>query len=457
MSDRKIRIGLAAYGTGWDADAWRLPQATNTGLHDPSVIVDVARAAERGKLDYVFSGSALGSEPDHLQRIYRWDNFVYAGYAAAVTRNVGFLVSVNSSFEHPYGIARQLATLDNFTKGRTALNVVFGIDREGDPARNYGRNPIPDEQTKYTRAREFTQVVNRLLYESWDADFLLDDREKGVLIKPGSWQRIEHSGEHFEVRGPLNVPPPVQRRIPNVHVGTSEESLRYGADLAQVRFSPYLGIEQGNQEYRRLKERVAAAGRDPEKFKIIPGATFYLAGTRREAQAIYRQVTNFQLTEQIPEQFSLALGIDLSRVRDNERVVDVVDLDTVAPDALEDFRRPLGREKRHVRGRDDREIIRGLVEALGEDLTLRELYHHVQRSRQGGQPALVGDAKTIADWVEENFVERVLDGVQFFPPYHRGPADLLVDLLVPELQRRGLFRTEYEADTLQGLLDTDNG
>ncbi|SLH28096.1 nitrilotriacetate monooxygenase component A (NTA monooxygenase component A) (NTA-MO A) [Mycobacteroides abscessus subsp. abscessus] len=144
-------------------------------------------------------------------------------------------------------------------------------------------------------------------------------------------------------------------------------------------------------------------------------------------------------------------------MRDNERVVDVVDLDTVAPDALEDFRRPLGREKRHVRGRDDREIIRGLVEALGEDLTLRELYHHVQRSRQGGQPALVGDAKTIADWVEENFVERVLDGVQFFPPYHRGPADLLVDLLVPELQRRGLFRTEYEADTLQGLLDTDNG
>ncbi|MEV4206117.1 NtaA/DmoA family FMN-dependent monooxygenase [Nocardia salmonicida] len=457
MTDRKLRLGLAAYGTGWDADAWRLPQATNSGLRDPSVIVDVARAAERGKLDYVFAGSALGSEPDHLQRIYRWDNFIYAGYAAAVTKNLGFLVSVNSSFEHPYAIARQLATLDNFAKGRTALNVVFGIDRQGDPALNYGKNAIPDEQSKYTRAREFTEVVNRLLYESWDQDFLLDDREKNVLIKPDSWHRIEHAGEHFEVRGPLNVPPPVQQRIPNVHVGTSEESLQYGADFAQVRFSPYLGIERGKEEYRAQKARVEAAGRDPEKFKIIPGATFYLAGTKREAQSIYRQVNNFQITEEIPEQFSIALGIDLSRVRDNEKVADVVDLDTVSPNAFDGFLGSLGREKRHIRGRDDRETIRRLLSSIGEDLTLRELYHYVQRTRQAAQPALVGDATTIADWVEENFVERVLDGVQFFPPYHRGPADLLVDLVVPELQRRGLFRTEYEADTLQGLLDTDNG
>ncbi|MEV0709960.1 NtaA/DmoA family FMN-dependent monooxygenase [Nocardia aurea] len=457
MSDRKLRLGLAAYGTGWDAEAWRLPQATSSGLRDPSVILDVARAAERGKLDYVFSGSALGSEPEYLQRVYRWDNFVYAGYAAAITKNLGFLVSVNSSFEHPYAVARQLATLDNFSKGRTALNVVFGIDRDGDPALNYGKNPVPDEQSKYSRAREFTDVVNRLLYQSWDDDFLLADKDKNLLIRPGSWHRIEHAGEHFEVRGPLNVPPPVQQRIPNVHVGTSEESLRYGADFAQIRFSPYFGIERGKQEYRKLKERVAATGRDPEKFKIIPGATFYIAGTKREAQAIYRQVTNFTLTEEIPEQFSLALGIDLSRVRDSEKVVDVVDLDTVAPDVFEDFLPTLGREKRHTDTRDDREIIRRLLTAIGEDLTLRELYHHVHRSRQAAQPALVGDAVTIADWVEEHFVERVLDGVQFFPPYHRGPADLFVDTVVPELQRRGLFRTEYEADTLQGLLDTDNG
>ncbi|MFE5336807.1 NtaA/DmoA family FMN-dependent monooxygenase [Isoptericola sp. NPDC056573] len=457
MADRKLRIGLAAYGTGWDLNGWRLPEADNRGLVDPSVIVDVARTAERGKLDYVFSGSALGSEPDRLNRIYRWDNFVYAGYAAAVTQHLGFLMSVNSSFEHPYATARQLATLDHFSRGRTALNVVFGIDREGDPARNFGRNPVPTEGTKYARAREFTEVVNRLLYESWDEDFLLDDKADDTLVRPGSWHRIEHSGEFFEVRGPLNVPRPVQQRIPNVHVGLSEESLAYGADLAQIRFSPYFGLDRGRAEYAAQKARVASAGRDPEKFKIVPGVTVYVAGTGREARAKFREVVALQAAEEIPEVFSKALGVDLSRVRDSERVLDVVDIDALEPDALEGLYR--GRVQRGAGDvRDDRLLLRQIVATqLGEEATFRELYQYVLRSCEDQQPAVVGDARDVADWIEENFAERVLDGVQVFPPYHRGPADAFVDLVVPELQRRGLFRTEYEASTFQGLLDTDNG
>ncbi|MGW1092702.1 NtaA/DmoA family FMN-dependent monooxygenase [Streptomyces sp. NPDC002596] len=451
-SRRKLRLGLAAYGTGWDLDAWRLPEATNAGLRDPSTILDIARTAERGKLDYVFAGSALGSEPDRLNRIYRWDNFVYAGHAAAITKNLGFVMSVNSSFEHPYAIARQLATLDNFNNGRTALNVVFGIDRDGDPIGNYGRNPVPTEETKYARAREFTTVVNRLLYESWDDDFLLDDKSGGTLVKPDSWHQIDFHGEHFDVRGPLNVPPPVQRHIPIVQVGLSEESLRYGADFAQLRFSPYFGISRGKEEYRRLKERVAANGRDPEKFKIIPGITFYLAGTVREARAKFNEINSLQLTEALPAAFSQALGIDLARVRDTERVLDVIDIEKVGDDALRPFISDRARDVKN-----DRELLwQILATQIGEEATLRDLYHYVQRSRHEQQPAVVGDARRIADWLEENLEEEVLDGVQLFPPYHRGPADLFVDLVVPELQRRGIFRTEYEASTLQGLLDTDD-
>ena len=454
---KKLRIGLAAYGTGWDLNGWRLPEANNRGLVDPSVIIDIARTAERGKLDYVFAGSALGSEPDRLNRIFRWDNFVYAGYGAAVTSNLGFLMSVNSSFEHPYAIARQLATLDSFNGGRTALNVVFGIDREGDPALNYGKNAVPSQESKYDRAREFTEVVNRLLYESWDEDFLLDDKQGDVLVKPDGWHRIDHRGEFFEVRGPLNVPRPVQQRIPNVHVGLSEESLQYGADLAQIRFSPYFGLERGKAEYRRQKDRVAAAGRDPEKFKIIPGATFYVAGTSREAHAKFREVVALQVAEEIPEVFSKALGVDLSRVRDSERVLDVVDIDDLDRDALEGLYS--GRVQRSAGDvRDDRIVLRRILSTqLGEDATFRELYQYLLRSREDQQPALVGDAKGIADWLEENLEEGVLDGIQLFPPYHRGPADAFVDLVVPELQRRGIFRTAYEASTFQGLLDTDNG
>lgn len=449
---RTLRLGLAAYGTGWDLDAWRLPEATNFGLHDPGVILDIARTAERGKLDYVFAGSALGSEPDRLNRIFRWDNFVYAYHAAAVTENLGFVMSVNSSFEHPYSTARQLATLDNFNRGRTALNVVFGIDRDGDPVGNFGKNPVPTEETKYARAREFTTVVNRLLHDSWDDDFLLDDRAGGTLVRPGSWHETGFHGEHFDVRGPLNVPPPVQSHIPIVQVGLSEESLRYGADFAQLRFSPYFGISRGKEEYRRLKERVAANGRDPEKFKIIPGITFYLAGTVREARAKFNEINAFQLTEALPAAFSEALGVDLSRVRDSERVLDVIDIDELADDALKPLISDRARDVKN-----DRELLRQILTTrIGEDATLRELYHYVQRARHEQQPSVVGDARAIADWLEENFEERVLDGVQLFPPYHRGPADLFVDLVVPELQRRGIFRTEYEASTLQGLLDTDD-
>ncbi|MFJ9156769.1 NtaA/DmoA family FMN-dependent monooxygenase [Streptomyces griseoviridis] len=449
---RKLRLGLAAYGTGWDLDAWRLPEATNSGLRAPRVILDIARTAERGTLDYVFAGSALGSEPDRLNRVHRWDNFVYAAHAAAVTENLGFVMSVNSSFEHPYGVARQLATLDNFNRGRTALNVVFGIDRDGDPVGNFGKNPVPTEETKYARAREFTEVVNRLLHESWDGDFLLDDRAGATLIRPGSWHEIDHHGEHFDVRGPLNVPPPVQSHIPIVQVGLSEESLRYGADFAQLRFSPYFGVSRGKEEYRRLKERVAANGRDPEKFKIIPGITFYLGGTVREARAKFNEINALQLTQDLPAAFSRGLGVDLSRVRDSERVLDVVDIDTLPDDALRPLLGDLGRD-----AEDDRELLRRILGTqIGVDATLRELYHHVQRSRHAQQPAVVGDARAIADWLEENLEEEVLDGVQLFPPYHRGPADLFVDLVVPELRRRGIFRTAYEASTLQGLLDTDD-
>jgi N-acetyl-S-(2-succino)cysteine monooxygenase len=450
---KKLRIGLAAYGTGWDIQAWRLPEATSSGLYDPSVIIDIARIAERGRLDYIFAGSSLASEPDRLQRIHRWDSSVFAGYAAAITRNVGFLISVNSSFEHPFTVARQLATLDNFSNGRAALNVVMGIDREGGPHLNYTGANIPTDATKYARAREFTVVVNQLL-NSWDRDFVLDDKEGGVLVRPDAWRRIDFTGEFFTVRGPLNAPPPVQKQIPNVHVGQSQESLTYGADLSQVRFSPYLGIDEGKKEYRRLKDLVAARGRDPERFKIIPGVTFYVAGTNREARAKFNEIEAFQQTTQIPAAYSRAFGVDLTGARETERVRDVIDLTTIQADTLKDLVRDDAPATRGRLSSDDRVWLRDVVfTTLGEDVSLGDLYRFTLNHRYA-QGVLVGDAKAAADWLENNLDDGVLDGVQLFPPYHRGPADTFVDLVIPELQRRGLFRTEYEAQTLEGNLGT---
>lgn len=457
MTKKKLRLGLAAYGSGWDNEAWRLPESANTGLNDPSVILDIARIAERGKLDYIFAGSAIASEPDSWGRVYRWDSAAFGGYAAAQTRDVGFLLTYNTSFEHPYLVARQIATLDNFSRGRIAFNAVTGIDRAaktGGPAANFGKYPTPDEDSKYTRVIEFTEILNQLLY-SWDEDFLLDDKENGQLIRPGSHHELNYEGEHFTVRGPLNVARPIQTAIPNVHVGASERSTDYGAKYAHARFAPYLGHEAGKREYAEHKARIAAAGRDPEKFKILPGITFYIGATTREARDKFRQIQSFIQTVEAPARIGAAFGVDLGAVKPSEKFFDVIDIEKVGADTLKALvpERARFREGTPNKSDDDRQWLQDVVVAqLGEDMTLADVYQFATRRR--GQGQLIGDAKHFADFLEAGLEDEVFDGVQFFPPYHRGPADLLVDLVVPELQRRGIFRKEYEGKTLEENLGT---
>lgn len=461
MTRKQLKLGLAAYGTGWDHDAWRLPEATNSGLADPSVIADLATTAERGKIDYLFAGSSLATEPQVLSRVFRWDSAVYAGHAAARTEHVGFLLTYNSSFEHPFHVARQLATLDRFSHGRAAINTVFGIDRAGGPTENFKGFAVPTEESKYQRAGEFTDVLYRLLYDSWDRDFLLDDKAGGVLIRPGTWHEIGAEGEFFHVRGPLNVPPPVQKHIPNVHVGESQESLDYGARWAQARFSPYYGLKEGKLRYAEQKRRVAEAGGDPEKFKVLPGINFYLAGTAREAREKYRQILAFQQNVELPAALAAALGLPADQLHPDDRLHDALGTAKLTPETLEqalaaDAAASPPRRRHHLNASPDHaQVARDVLDALGDDerVTLGDLFRVVQKKRASlGQ--FVGSPQEFADWFEENLEESVFDGVQLFPPYHRGPADFFVDHVVPELQRRGIFRTEYESTRLEENLGT---
>jgi N-acetyl-S-(2-succino)cysteine monooxygenase len=461
VTRKQLKLGLAAYGTGWDLDAWRLPEATNSGLVDPSVIVDLATTAERGKLDYLFAGSSLATEPRKLSRIFRWDSAVYSGYAAARTEHVGFLLTYNTSFEHPYHVARQLATLDRFSHGRAAINAVFGIDRSGGPTENFKGFAVPTEESKYRRAEEFTEILYKLLYGSWDEDFLLDDREGGEFVKPGTWHETGAEGEFFSVRGPLNVPPPIQKHIPNVHVGESLSSLEYGARYAQARFSPYYGLKEGKLRYAEQKRRVAEAGVDPDKFVVLPGINFYLAGTTKEAREKYRQILDFQQQVELPAVLASVLGLPADQVRPDTRAQHALGAAKLTPETLESM---LAAEaaanppalRHHLNASSDHaQVARDVLNALGEDerVTLGDIYRVVQKNRASlGQ--FVGAPRQFADWFEENLEESVFDGVQLFPPYHRGPADFFVDHVVPELQRRGIFRKEYESTRLEENLGT---
>lgn len=445
-SDRQLKLGIAAYGTGWDLKAWRLPEANNRGLEDPSLILDVTRAAERGKIDYVFTGSSLASEPGQLQRTFRWDNGVYAGAAAAQTTHVGLLVSYNTSIENPYLVARQIATLDRFSNGRAGLNLVYGIER-GVVGDNFRKERLPDNDTKYDRAVEFTDLVYQLLTTGWDADYLADDKAGGHLVKPDGWHRTDFKGEFFDVQGPLNAPPPLQSRIPLVHVGSSGRSLEIGAQQADIRFGVYKGLEAGKPDYAATKQRVKDAGRDPEKFLVLPGFAFYVAGTKAEARAKFRQIATIEAEEAVPAAISRVFGIDLSRALPTERAATVLDLESGDEPIRLDVATPGSNVERA--GFDDRLWLKEFVfrQLDDPDVTLGDLYHYVQQHRFS-QSVYVGDVDGFADFLEEGLTERAFDGLQLFPPYHRGPVDFLVDHVVPELQRRGIFRKEYESTHL---------
>jgi len=439
---KPVILAIQPFPLGWDPLGWRHPRATTEGFTTTNIPVEVARIAERGRFDYVFLDNSHGHDAGVHNGIARWDGFVQAAYSAALAPNVGFVVSVNSSVEHPYPVARQLASLDHFTGGRIGVNIVSGIDGPTHAVGNFGYHPVPDNETKYRRAAEFTEVLYRLL-DSWDADAIVGDKARGEYLRPGSTRRIDHVGEHFSVQGPLNVPRPIQTRIPNIHVGTSQFSLDYGAQHSEIRFSPYTDLESARRSYREQKARVASFGRDPSSFKVIVGTNFYIGGTNAEARELFREVQAFAETEGLPAKISAALGIDLSGVRDSERVANVIPLETLL--ALDVVAIAPGSPfKQHRTGGDDSAWIRQFL--LGtfeyEDLTLRDLYAFLRWRFQF--PVVVGDGRRIADYLEENVENEAFDGVHLYPGFHRGLADTFVDHVVPELQRRGRLRTEYE-------------
>lgn len=427
---KQLHLALGAYPDGWNPVAWRLPEAYNRSLQEvPHHYANLGRIAERGRFDYIFIGSGFSvsrrQRDGHSPKLQlRVDLTVAAGFLASVTRNVGIVVSANSSLEQPYVVARQIATLDHFTQGRAGLNIVFGGGNPINDGENFGLGNPVDSAYKYERAEEFITVVKALL-NSWDRDYLVDDRAGGVRFGADAVHDINFVGKHIQVEGALNVPPPVQEEIPVVGVGLSEFSNAWASKHSHLRFTPYVSLESSRENRRTIRDSIAAAGRDPESYPVLPGAVFYPAGTSREAHAKFREITRFVETDVVLPGLSERIGVDLRTVKSTTPITEVVNLEE-APE-------------------DIRIAVNEATEAYGGEPSVDDF---VRFSGGSQQVAVVGDAKKIADWFEENLDAGALDGVQLFPPYHNGPAEAFVDLVVPELQRRGIFRREYEHDRL---------
>lgn len=430
-SKRQLHLGLFLFSTGYHPAGWRLPEAVADGAFDPKFLHRIAKRLEDAKFDFFFLGDALATSTDMQHQfpsqMVRLEPFTMIANIAAVTERIGLIVTANTTYSEPYTVARQTASLDYLSGGRLAWNVVTGMDVRA--AQNYSREKHWDNSRRYDYAEEFVKIVQEL-WDSWEDEAFLRDKESGIFVDGDKVHLINHHGEHFSVAGPLNVARPPQGQIPLLNAGTSERSRELGAKLSSAVFTGQILIELAKSFYADIKTKAEAFGRKQDEVSILPGLVPLIGRTAEEARAKYRELSSLLVTNYDLSALSARIGIDLAGY----------ELDGPLPDL----------SLSTLPGREAEWLVELAQEAEGrKEITLRELFYYFAATARG-HLLIVGDAKQIADRMEEWFTGGAADGFNICPPYLPGGLDLFIDLVIPELQRRGLFRTEYEADTFRG-------
>jgi alkanesulfonate monooxygenase len=406
--------------------AWRYPGAWPDVNFDFPKLRQLARKLEAGKFDTFFMAdhmAVLNMPFKSLRRSHTatsFEPFTLLSALAASTERIGLAATASTTFDAPYHIARRFASLDHISGGRAAWNIV--TTSNPDAALNFGMKEAMEHGTRYRRAREFYDVVTGL-WDSWADDALIRDVESGIFFDPDKLHVLDHHGEFLDVRGPLNIARPVQGWPVIVQAGASDPGRQLAAETAEIVFTSQPNIDAGRRFYADVKARMAAIGRDPTYMKILPACLVVVGETVEEARKKRALLDTFVHEDSGIASLSIALGTDASNF----------DLDGPLPDIPETNAGKTSRE-------------RTIEMAKRENLTVRQLAQRV-----GGHTGLsmVGTPKSIADTMEEWLDTEGSDGFTIQFPYL--PAGLydFVDQVVPELQRRGIFRTEYEGATLR--------
>ena len=424
---RQLHINAFLLGTGHHEGAWRLPGTQPENVLTAEHYVELARIAERGKLDSIFFADQLAVGPDvrHYSREGPEPLTLLAAISMA-TRRIGLVATASTTYNTPYDIARRFASLDHISHGRAGWNIVTSA--LADEALNFMRERAA-HLARYDRAVEFVETTLEL-WDSWEDDARVINKAAGVYVDPAKVHPINHDGQHFFVRGPLNVPRSPSGRPVLFQAGSSEEGRQVAARFADAIFTGQTTLETGKAFYADLKRRAEALGRDPNHLLILPGMVAIVAGTEAEAQRI-RDETN--------EVFSIEFGVALLS-RYMEQDMSVYPLDEELPPLL-------GEDTGHgVEG--GRTRFAGIV-AIGrrEKLTIRQLVKRL--SGGSGHLRVTGTPDQVADVMATWFRSGAADGFNMVPQVLPASLEAFVDQVVPELQRRGLFRTEYTGDTLR--------
>ncbi|GAA1466271.1 NtaA/DmoA family FMN-dependent monooxygenase [Microbacterium thalassium] len=423
--DRRMILTMFMLTTGFQIDSWRDPRSRIEDVGSLDLIADMARAAEAAKLHAVFFGDGVdvGTIRDNnIRNTGLYEPISSIGALIGVTDKIGLVGSLSTSFFEPYNAARQFAGLDRLSGGRVGWNIVTSLFGG---AQNFGLDAMPSPEARYDKAAEFVDVVGAL-WDSWTDDTVIADRVSGQWARTEGIVDIDHSGAHFRVAGALNMMRPPQGHPVLFQAGQSAPGMRLGGTVADAIYTAQSDKRAARAYADGVREIAAAAGRDPHDLKVLPGVVPIVAETASEAEELSRELAGY-------------IDLDAGRRRLGAAVgFSVADLDADEAIPAERFAVNPGNNSRW-------ETWRRM--AVDEKRTVREMI--VDFARAGGHRILIGSPGEVADSMIDWFEDGACDGFNLDPPSIPVGMRNMLDLLVPELQERGYFQTEYSGDTLR--------
>ncbi|MGN6116930.1 MAG: LLM class flavin-dependent oxidoreductase [Nitrobacter sp.] len=423
---RQLKLGAFMRPVSIHTGAWRYPGAWPDANFNFAHLKRLIQKLEAGKFDAFFMAdhlAVLNMPIEALKRshtVTSFEPFTLLSALAAVTDKIGLIATGSTTFDAPYHVARRFASLDHISGGRAGWNIV--TTSNPDAALNFGLDDHMEHAERYKRAREFYDVVTGL-WDSFADDAFVRDVESGIYVDPDKMHVLDHKGKYLKVRGPLNIARPVQAWPVIVQAGASEDGKQLAAETAEAVFAGGGHISDAQKLYADIKGRMDRLGRNRDHLKILPGAFVVIGETVDEAREKRALLDSKVHYANAIASLSISLGTDASKF----------DPDGPLPDIPETNASKSGRQR--------------VIDLAARDkLTVRQL---AQRLGGYGGSAFVGTPKTIADQMQEWLETEACDGFNIMFPFLPAGLDDFVDKVVPELQRRGIFRREYEGATLR--------
>ena len=425
-NQRMMRLGAFLAGTGSNMASWRHPDAVPDAAINLDYYKQLTRRAEEAKLDFVFFGDGLYiSEKSHPNFLNRFEPLTLLAALAMDTKQIGLAATLSTSYSEPFTVARQFASIDHISEGRAGWNIVTS-PLEGS-ALNYSKAEHPQHDLRYRMAVEYLEVTKGL-WDSWEDDAFVRNKETGQFIDPHKLHRVNHKGEFFSVQGPLTISRSKQGRPILIQAGSSEAGKEFASQVADAVFTGQATIEDAQEFYQDVKGRAVKHGRRSEEILMLPGCNPIVGATPEEAEAKYQEISNLVVIDDALNYLGRYFNdIDFTQYDLDEQFPDLGDFARNGWESATDRIKKVSRE---------------------EGLTLRQM---ALRSTTPKSP-FIGTPEQVADTMQSWFEAGAADGFMMNASVLPQGFNDFVDLVLPVLKDRGLFRTEYEQDTLRGNL-----